>query len=165
MILKIHYALIPYTKGNFWGWFVTLLINVFEGTPYNHVWFELKSPNKNLAWDISDWTSKFSKVLPVTLLKYYVEDYAAEYEITQQQWDILEKEANNLVGRKYAVVKLLMLTFARIFKLNWVAKLPGVTCTQCVAIILKSINLYKGEPGLAGLVEIDLATIMWNKVF
>lgn len=58
-----------------------------------------------------------------------------------------------------------MLTFARVLKLKWVAKLPGITCTQGVSTVLKSINQYKGEPGLAGLVEVDTATFIWSKKY
>jgi hypothetical protein len=165
MLLRVHFALIPYTKRNFWGWFVSLLINVFEGTAFNHVWLELKSENRNLAWDIVSWFSPWKAILPSTGLKYYVEDYCAEIQVTEEQWKILEKEANNLIGRRYAVLKLLMLSFARVFKLNWVAKLPGITCAEGVATVLKSVKLYTNEPGMAGLVEIDLQTTLWNKVF
>lgn len=166
MLLRIHFALIPYTKGNFWGWFISLLINIFEGTAFNHVWLELKSENRrNLAWDIGGWFSPWKAVLPSTCLKYYVEDYCAEIEISEQEWDVIEKEANNLIGRRYAVLKLLMLTFARTLKLQWVAKLPGITCTEGVATVLKSAKLYTNEPGLAGLVEVQLQTLLWNKVF
>ena len=166
MILRIHFALIPYTRGNFWVWFITLLINVFEGTPFNHVWFELKSDDKNIAWDISGWLSKFRKVDADVLTKYYLEDFVAEYSITQQQWDIIEKMITaTLVGRKYAVAKMLMLSFARYFKLKWVASLPGVTCAEAAAMILKSIDLYDELPGLAGLVEIKEATKTWKKIF
>lgn len=163
MILRIHYALIPYTKGNFWGWFISLLINVFEGTAFNHVWLELESPTRNLAWDIGGWFVPWRAVIPSMVKKYYLEDYNAEYTITQEQWNIIEREANNLIGRRYAVLKLLMLTFARALKLKWVSKLPGITCTEGVSTILKAINQYKGDPGLAGLIEVELATLLWNK--
>ncbi len=166
MILRVHFALIPYTKGNFWGWFISLLINLFEGTAFNHVWFELKSPtNRNLAWDIGGWFSPWRAVIPEALSKYYVEDFVAEYPITQEEWNILEAKANSLIGRRYAVLKLLMLSFARVLKLKWVSKLPGITCTEGVSTILKSIDLYKGDPGLTGLVELEIQTLLWHRVF
>ena len=165
MILRVHFALIPYTKGNFWGWFISLLINIFEGTAFNHVWLELKSPTRNLAWDIAGWFSPWRAVPPQGVSRYYLEDFTAEYPLTQEEWDIVEREANNLIGRKYAVVKLLMLSFARVLKLNWVSSLPGITCAEGVSKVLKSINLYKGDPGLTGLVELDIQTLLWNRVF
>jgi len=165
MILRVHFALIPYTKGNFWGWFISLLINIFEGTAFNHVWLELESDKRNLAWDIGGWFSPWRQVFPAAVKKYYVEDYCAEYPITQEEWSVVEREANLLIGRRYAVLKLLMLTFARVLKLTWVARLPGITCTQGESTVLKSINQYKNEPGLAGLVEIETTTLLWSKKY
>jgi hypothetical protein len=165
MLLRIHFALIPYARGNFWGWVISLLVNIFEGTPFNHVWVELKSNDANLAYDITGWSGVFRMFRIDTLTNYYVEDCVVEYNISQLQWDMIEKTATTLIGRKYAVAKMIMLSFARYFKFKWVAILPGVTCTESTAMILKSISLYDGEPGLAGLVEIEAATKTWKRIF
>ena len=157
MKLTFYFVMTP-KRRSLRAWITSGVIRWFEGKSYNHVFAVGEDESKrSTCWNIFSWRKPWSEYEPQGVIDAYDTMKSVELEVTSEEYTLFTSKLNSLVGRHYAVGRLLLIPLYRVTRWDFLTKLPGVTCTNGVARGLQSAGLWKCDvpPEMAGLDEVE----------
>lgn len=140
------------------AWITSGVIRWFERKSFNHVFAVGEDENlTKTCWNIFSWRKPWEVYDHQNVIDAYDTMKSVEIEVTSEEYALFANKLSGLVGRRYATGRLLLIPLYRATRWSFLTKLPGVTCTDGVALGLQSAGLWKCDvpPEMAGLEEVE----------
>lgn len=156
MKLTFYFVMTP-KRRSFRAWLTSGVIRWFEGKSYNHVFAVSDDSTTKKCWNIFSWRKPWLEYDPQNVIDAYDTQKKIDLDVTSEEYSLFTHKLSSLVGRHYAVGRLLLIPLYRLTHWNFLTKLPGVTCTDGVALGLRSAGLWSSSvpPEMAGLEEVE----------
>lgn len=157
MKLTFYFVITP-KRRSLRAWITSGVIRWFEGKSFNHVFAVAEDENRmKKCWNIFSWRKPWLEYEPQNVIDAYDTMKCVELEVTSDEYARFTDALSGLVNRHYAVGRLLLIPLYRATRWKFLTKLPGVTCTDGVALGLQSAGLWSCDvpPEMAGLEEVE----------